>query len=168
MDEKFTHKGIVFDDRDGLGAVTDALDVAYKGFLVHMRPSMFLALCPPLPEGRTAVDDLIEGGAAIGTPFLVVDIEDEERAVRQHEGRHRMRAVLRLAGDDPVPVAMLLSHGARARDVAPEVVVSFCRRMRQEWRRGDVPPATIDGPIFERAFLRGEEIDLDIHPTPAL
>lgn len=167
MEQKFVSNGIAFDTLDGAGAVSDAHNVDYMGFLAMIRPSTFLALCAPLPEGRTHVDDIMDAGQPIGLPFLVVDLQDETRSVRQHEGRHRMRAILRIAGDEPVPVAMLLSHGDKARHVEVEHVVAFSRGMVPEHRGAGDRRARIEGPIFETAILRGEEVDLQPAPAPA-
>jgi hypothetical protein len=107
------------DNERGLGRVPDNGNVDYMGFRTMMKPSVFLKLAKPLPEGYKSQDypelvQKIKSGEGIGSPFLNIEIpagwEDEPAdftrttKVTGHEGRHRMYAILELEGDVPVEV----------------------------------------------------------------
>lgn len=122
-----------FDQRDGAGSVPNNANVNYLGFTAMMKPSRFLTLSHELKQPRPGhiegLRDHIAAGNAIGSPFLRIDTADGEDdpegtfgKVRQHDGRHRMRAIQALQGDTPVPVHVFGSHGDRARHLTPEMI----------------------------------------------
>ena len=107
------------DNERGLGSTPNNSNVDYMGFRTMMKPSVFLKLAKPLPEGHRSKDypalvQKIKSGEGIGSPFLSIEIPDgweEEPAdfsrptvVTGHEGRHRMNAIIELEGDVPVEV----------------------------------------------------------------
>ena len=107
------------DNERGLGSTPNNSNVDYMGFRTMMKPTTFLKLAKPLPEGHRSKDypelvKKIEAGEGIGSPFLNIEIpdgwEDEPpdfalpTKVTGHEGRHRMHAILELEGDVPVEV----------------------------------------------------------------
>jgi hypothetical protein len=107
------------DNERGLGSTPNNSNVDYMGFRTMMKPSVFLKLAKPLPEGHRSKNypelvQKIKSGEGIGSPFLSIEIPDgweEEPAdfsrptvVTGHEGRHRMNAILELEGDVPVEV----------------------------------------------------------------
>ena len=124
---------VLFDSMGGLGNVPDNTNVAYKGFVVWMKPQDFLRLNPPRPARQAAgamaaTRQAIEEGQGIGPPFLDVELVTEGAdagsfRVRNHEGRGRMMAINEIAPDTPVPVHMF-GHGAidRGRDITPEML----------------------------------------------
>lgn len=126
-----------FDPVDGIGEVPDNRNVRYMGFVVWMPISEFLGLNPPLcGDGSTkkvaGLARELSKGKVFAPPFLVVDVLgvdglnlwlDEEIKeviksfrVRSHEGRHRMTALLQIAGDVSVPVQVFGPRGWRALD----------------------------------------------------
>jgi len=135
---------VTFDPREGIGEVSDNANITYKGFVVWMPVSDWLALNPPIEPQSDRVKGLeskLREGAAFGPPFLVVevldrdglpispyDIEDDLGSVfgglrvRGHEGRHRMQAICRFAGDVRVPVQIFFRSGFRARDFTPAML----------------------------------------------
>ena len=124
---------VVFDSKDGMGAVSNSKNVAYKGFVVWMKPQDFLGLNPvrsseSAADTVKAVTEAIEEGKSIGPPFLNVKlVKDGDDAgsfqVVQHEGRGRMAAINSIQPDVPVPVHVF-GRGAidRGRDLTPEMM----------------------------------------------
>ena len=127
------------DNERGLGRVPDNGNVDYMGFRTMMKPSVFLKLAKPLPEGYKSKDypelvQKIKSGEGIGSPFLNIEIpngwEDEPAdftrptKVTGHEGRHRMYAILELEGDVPVEVHLwgrFEEHELRRRHITDEM-----------------------------------------------
>jgi hypothetical protein len=115
------------DNRQGLGAVPHNADVDYHGLQVVMRPSMFLKLSLPLdknsPEEQATIQHLKQkiNNPGFGAPFLTIAVpeswqEDDfslEAKVRDHDGRHRMYAILDEQGDQPVEVHVFIPHFRR-------------------------------------------------------
>ena len=107
------------DNDQGLGSTPNNSNVDYMGFRTMMKPTTFLKLAKPLPDGYRsdgypALVQKIKSGEGIGSPFLDIEIPDaweDEPAdfsrptkVTGHEGRHRMHAILELEGNVPVEV----------------------------------------------------------------
>jgi len=135
---------VTFDPREGIGEVSDNANITYKGFVVWMPVSDWLALNPPIEPQSDRVKGLeskLREGAAFGPPFLVVEVLDRDGLpispydieddlgpvfgglrVRSHEGRHRMQAIRRFAGDVRVPVQIFFRSGFRARDFTPAML----------------------------------------------
>jgi hypothetical protein len=130
-----------FDQEHGAGQVPDNRSVNYKGFTAMMKPSRFLMLSHKLlpnerPGRIEALTQHLAAGNPIGSPFLGVGFDDEDPEkfgkVRQHDGRHRMRAIQALQGDTPVPVHVFGSYSDRARDITPEQIAKLRARMRSQ------------------------------------
>lgn len=135
---------VTFDPREGIGEVSDNANITYKGFVVWMPVSDWLALNPPIEPQSDRVKGLearLREGAAFGPPFLVVEVLDKDGfpispydieddlgpafgglRVRSHEGRHRMQAIRRFAGDVSVPVQIFTRSNFRARDFTPAML----------------------------------------------
>ena len=129
-----------FDNQDdaAAGRVSNNGNVNYLGFTAMMKPSKFLSLSHKLDEPRPGhiegLRDHLAAGKAIGSPFLRVDFDHDENPegfgkVKQHDGRHRMRAIQAIQGDTPVPVHIFGSHGDRARHLEPEHIAKLRKRM---------------------------------------
>ena len=122
---------VTIDNRDGLGAVPNNKNVGYLGFTVHMKPSDFLNLNPERGEdkGIGQVEKHIRSGGSIGSPFLSVDWDTDDKSgdlsssgnwrVTGHEGRARMLALHNMQPDVAVPVHVFPSGGIRARHLGP-------------------------------------------------
>ena len=123
--------GVTFSADSGAGEITNNRNVNYTGFVVWMRPSQFLSLNPPLPKTQAQQDKIkawhksLDQGVTLGPPVLFVDLEDDAMddddnvldgnfVVRNHEGRHRMTAIMERS-DEPVPVHVIPSRYLRAR-----------------------------------------------------
>jgi len=135
---------VTFDPREGIGEVSDNANITYKGFVVWMPVSQWIALNPPIDGASDRVKGLeskLREGAAFGPPFLVVDVLDRDGLpispydleddlasvfggfrVWSHEGRHRMQAIRRFAGDPSVPVQIFFRFGFRARNLSPAML----------------------------------------------
>ena len=130
-----------FDPDNGIGAVSDNTNINYLGFVAWMPVSRWIALNPPIDPLSDRVKGLeakLREGAAFGPPFLVVEVLDRDGLplfpghdlasgfggfrVRSHEGRHRMQAIRRFAGDVSVPVQIFFRSGFRARDLTPAML----------------------------------------------
>lgn len=104
----------IFDEKRGLGAVPDNLNIDYKGFRVIMLPSIFLNLAKKTDhfKSKDLIKKHILEGGKIGHPFLLVKIPYEweknnfkkTAKVVGHEGRNRMMAIMEIFGDVPVEV----------------------------------------------------------------
>lgn len=88
-------------------------EVSYRGLVVAMKPSVFLALADKLDESdNSRMEQLLKDGKAIASPFLKLKVPDEwfegdfskPAKVLDHDGRHRMKAIKTLYGDKPVEV----------------------------------------------------------------
>jgi len=135
---------VPFDSREGIGEVSDNASITYKGFVVWMPVSRWMELNPPIDPFSDRVkglEDRLREGAAFAPPFLVVDVLDRDGfpistydiednlasvfgglRVKSHEGRHRMSAIRRFAGDVSVPVQIFPRGGFRARDFTPAML----------------------------------------------
>lgn len=141
------------DNRKGAGATPNNADVDYFGLRVKMKPSTFLKLAAPLGmEHSKDLEKYIADGGAIGAPFLTVDIPAEwnegdfskPAAVRNHEGRNRMSAILKLEGDVPVEVHIFPRGGYRARDLTKDWIASMKSGLVAE-----KSTKYVSGPLFE-------------------
>lgn len=119
------HGGIPFNAMDGLGGVPIASNIDYRGFQAYMTPRQFLKL----NESRdirhlpvTHIEQALEGGEPIGTPFMYLDRAPDGWMVRGHEGRGRMMAIQQYNRDALFPVAMVPSGEVRARHLTPEEI----------------------------------------------
>ena len=123
------------DNRQGLGAVPQNADVDYFGLRTVMRPSTFLKLSLPLdsnaPDEKETIQYLRQqiNNPGFGAPFLTVVVPESwenddfglEAKVRDHDGRHRMYAILAEQGDRPVEVHIFLPH-FRRRNITDNII----------------------------------------------
>ena len=126
---------LTINNRQGLGAVPHNADVNYFGLQVVMRPSTFLKLSLPLdknsPEERETINHLRKhiNDPGFGAPYLTVVVPEAwesddfslEAKVRDHDGRHRMYAILDEQGDQPVETHVFLPH-FRRRDITDNII----------------------------------------------
>ena len=123
------------DNRGGLGAVPHNADVDYHGLRTVMRPSTFLKLSLPLdknsPDEQATIQHLRKqiNDQGFGAPFLTIAVPEAwenddfslEAKVRDHDGRHRMYAILDEQGDRPVETHIFLPH-FRRRDITDNII----------------------------------------------
>lgn len=123
------------DNRHGLGAVPYNADVHYFGLRTMMRPSTFLKLSLPLdknsPDEQATIQHLRRqiNDQGFGAPFLTIAVPEAwenddfslEARVRDHDGRHRMYAILDEQGDRPVETHIFLPH-FRRRDITDNII----------------------------------------------
>ena len=142
-------------NRQGLGAVPHNADVDYFGLRTVMRPSMFLKLSLPLdknsPDEQATIQHLRKqiNDQGFGAPFLTISVPEAwenddfslEAKVRDHDGRHRMYAILDEQGDQPVETHIFLPH-FRRRDITDGIIKNL--------RNGILNQAGqyVSGPIF--------------------
>jgi hypothetical protein len=112
---------VVFDNKDGAGAVPDNIDSNYKGFTILMTPDEFLKLAAPL-TGDIISDELTNN--RLGTPFLVCEWQDGKWQVLTHEGRHRVIALRKkLSSGVRIPVNIFGTDSYnRARYLTKEMI----------------------------------------------
>lgn len=144
---------VVIDNTDGAGSTPNNANVDYMGLRVMMKPSVFLKLAPPLgySADMQRMRDLIQSGGAIGAPFLYLKIppswEDgdltKSASVQNHEGRHRMQAILEIEGDEPVETH-LFPLGMRRRNLTPDMI----QRLQQGLMSQGLHQL-VQGPLFE-------------------
>ena len=123
------------DNRQGLGAVPHNADVDYFGLRTVMRPSTFLKLSLPLdanaPDEKETIQHLRRqiNDPGFGAPFLTIVVPESwenddfnlEARVRDHDGRHRMYAILEEQGDRPVETHIFLPH-RRRRNITDNII----------------------------------------------
>ena len=104
--------------------------INHFGITCLMRPSVFLKLAFPLQpnQGKETVAYLVDQlrqGKQLGNPHLDVIVPNDDRhgngvwQVKEHEGRHRMMAILEVHGDIPVEVQLFFKYGYRNSDIEP-------------------------------------------------
>jgi hypothetical protein len=149
---------VKIDNRGGLGAVPYNADVDYFGLKVAMKPSMFLRLGLPLdandPEEKETIQYLRQNidDPGFGAPFLTITVppvwEDgdfnQQARVRDHDGRHRMYAILDQQGDAPVETHLFLSQ-FRRRDITDDIIDHLRNGMLNQSGQ------YVSGPIFGAA-----------------
>lgn len=123
----------------GAGLTGINRNIDYEGYRVSMKPSKFLALSTPLPDDYSSdVERHLAKGGSIGAPFLYVKIPEDwteqgkftqPATVTGHEGRHRMRWILRNEGDDPVEVHMVFRGGLRRRHVTDQMMAAIKKEL---------------------------------------
>lgn len=125
----------------GAGLTGINRNIDYEGYRVSMKPSKFLALATPLPDDwwdSSDVERHLAKGGSIGAPFLYVTIPEDwteqgkftqPATVTGHEGRHRMRWILRNEGDDPVEVHMVFRGGLRRRHVTDQMMAAIKKEL---------------------------------------
>lgn len=143
------------DGSKGAGSVPYNADVDYFGIRVQMKPSTWLRLAleltsnPNTDERINGLAQYIKDGGAIGQPWFFIDVPEEwtdgdftkPASIVGHEGRHRMQAIIKAEGDNPVEVH-LFPRGYRARNVTPEWIERLNKNIINE--RGQL----IAGPLF--------------------
>lgn len=144
---------VVIDNTDGAGSTPNNANVDYMGLRVMMKPSVFLKLAPPLgySADMQRMRDLIQSGGAIGAPFLYLKIPPswddgdltKSASVQNHEGRHRMQAILEIEGDEPVETH-LFPLGMRRRNLTPDMI----QRLQQGLMSQGLHQL-VQGPLFE-------------------
>jgi len=126
---------VTIDNVNGIGATPDNSNVDYFGLRVTMKPLTFLRMATELTvdsdtEKRIlAMAQYLRDGGAVGSPFLTVDIPDEwedgnltlPARIVSHEGRHRMEAILKAEGNNPVEVHIFFP-GLRRRDITDAMI----------------------------------------------
>jgi len=167
-------KTVTFDPREGIGEVSDNANITYKGFVVWMPVSRWLELNPPIDPFSDRVKGLearLREGAAFAPPFLVVEVLDKDGfpispydiedslasvfgglRVRSHEGRHRMQAIRRFAGDVSVPVQIFTRSDFRARHFTPAMLRGA--RIQPDPRVKHAPPFPIGAFVLDGVVYR--------------
>jgi len=150
------------DNRAGIGAVPYNQDVDYFGLRVAMRPSVFLKLALPMnnsAEDQASIEHIIQqkDSKGIGAPFLSIAIPEEWETgdlskparVTGHDGRHRMAAILKSEGDDPVETHLFPRY-LRHRDF--EAHPEWAQQLNQiiVGQRGNA----VRGPIFQENAMK--------------
>lgn len=139
----------IIDNTRGLGSVPWNLD-KFRFVEVLMKPSVFAKLASPLSNPKKNSLDYIEehirNGGKIGTPFLVVKLPDDMNdnfKVTNHEGRHRIMIVKKLAGDISFPVQLMIKPAKK--DLTPDMLSEMNKGMFQQERSGNF----VKGPLFK-------------------
>lgn len=158
MDKRFdirtTVNGVLIDQVHGAGNVPNNQEVGYRGFVVMMRPLVFLAIAAPIQgihEKLRGLADAIRAGNPIASPFLKVEFPEHDGVpvIGGHEGRHRMLAVWTVVGNVEVPVH-IFPYGMNASQVSDQMVSRFRSGVVRE-----ETATTVSGPLFADALLSG-------------
>jgi hypothetical protein len=147
---------VTINNYNGIGAVPNNTNVDYLGLRVMMKPSVFLKLAAglisPSPESMARIKDHLNNGQPMGAPFLEIKIPrpwedgnlESSAKVVGHEGRHRMKAIVDLYGDEPVEVHLFFREGIRNRHLTPE----WIERLNKSLLSQGEPSYTVKGPLF--------------------
>jgi len=124
-------------------------NVDYMGLRVAMQPSKYLELAARLEDDSTSnVEKHLSLGGSIGAPHLYIEIPNEwiengnftkPASITGHEGRHRMRWILRNESDDPVEVHLFFRNGLRRRDITPKIIAQLKKELMSEETPYDRP-----------------------------
>ncbi len=142
---------------NGIGAVPYNKDVDYFGLRVAMRPSTFLKLALPMNNSRedqASIEHIIQhkDTEGIGAPFLTIEIPQsweegnlkEPARVIGHDGRHRMAAILKSEGDEPVETHLFPRYLRRRDfDANPEWVQALNKQIISQRK------TPMSGPFFQ-------------------
>ena len=147
---------VKIDNDHGAGAVPLNRNVDYLGLRVAMTPKTFLQLSLPLDNDRHDRESIkylasIKDNKGFGAPFLDISIPDawfdgdfsRPAAVKNHDGRHRMTAVLKTEGDIPVETHLIPRGGLRNRDLTPKIIQHLQRGMMAQTGQ------YLSGPLFD-------------------
>lgn len=151
---------IVFDQRNGLGAVPNNENIEYKGCVAWMKPQTFLdlAVLGSDPSRVDGLEKLIREGQSLGSPFLILDDSQLSTLgmlrVTGHEGRHRCLAILRIQ-TDPIPVHLFIS-GGNYKDFTPEIVSRLNNGIQVEQSRVVVRNAIEKLELNGRTYSKNE------------
>jgi hypothetical protein len=164
-------KEVKIDNVDGSGAVPWNQNVEYMGLRVLMKPTNFLLLAGALPfEPYPDIVDHIRNGGAIGAPYLSIRYPHEWASgdfkkiafIQSHDGRNRMKAILKVEGDVFVETHLFFStiryeHDeetgekikkvgeVRARHLTPEIIEHLNYKLIRE-----DPKEIAFGPFFKQ------------------
>lgn len=128
---QFTHNGINYDQRGGIGAVPLQSNVKYEGFTVFMTPEEFLSLNPDRGgKIEPGIEKKITAGEPIASPWMKVNVlENGRTVVTAHEGRGRAQVLADLIPGQTIPVNIFPSeelNGSlqemRDRDLSEDIV----------------------------------------------
>jgi hypothetical protein len=121
-----------FDNRKGMGAVSDCANVVYMGAVAMMRPANFLRLAAEgtNPQQADSLREEILKGIPVGSPFLALDDSQGVLRISGHEGRHRCVVIEELQ-DLPIPVCLFI-RGLRARHWTPELIAKLNSGVQKE------------------------------------
>ncbi|NTF17370.1 hypothetical protein G6L37_02940 [Agrobacterium rubi] len=153
--KRFVANGVRFDNIEGEGCISDALNVAYLGTVALMRPSRFLSVAPP--DGIRSTNYMAAHERPFGSPYLEVRVPLEDDglfSIREHEGRSRMSAIHRRHGDIPVPVCLFFNingYALRAREIETQWIEKASDGLFRENLEG--PPEWVIGPIFDQVMF---------------
>jgi len=141
----------VINNTSGLGATGWNQNIHYDGMKVMMKPSRFLELAlkidTPKEDSITHIENHIKNGGKLGSPFLRIEIPvewrtgnfEESARVTGHEGRHRCMTILKMFGDEPIEVHLILRYPydpkyhiggqIRNRDIKPEWMTAINKEL---------------------------------------
>ena len=138
---KYRVGDVIFDNRDGLGAVGNNSNVMYMGFVALMEIDTFLNIAADHAGQReqTAKEltGLMKEGYPIAAPWLTINIDgfmDGKKKVPYctgHEGRGRLIACKKYFNLSKVPVQIFCT-GYRNRDMSEEVIAELQRGIKNE------------------------------------
>lgn len=126
VDGSFVVDKVRFDNENGMGHTPNSANVAYRGAVAWIKPSVFrsLALAADRSDTSPGMIKKLKAGEAMAAPWLDIDVIGEPNKptavkVTGHEGRARADAFKAINGDVPMPVQLQLV-GIRARHLSPE------------------------------------------------
>jgi hypothetical protein len=159
----------VFDQIENVNGVPGVaplnMDVNTQGLKVLMKPTMFMMLSSnfePWSEDDDKMLAYLKNNGPIGAPFLMLEVSmdwldsdfSQMARVRGHDGRHRMRCILRGWGDCWVETHLFLrpenqsiwSPSIRNRHITKDWQAALNRGLKAQTSN-----APVSGPIFKVA-----------------
>lgn len=139
-------------DPSGWGQTPYGTDIDYFGLRVQMKPSTFLELALPLGQAETnpEIEKHMQGGGKIAYPMLDIEIPNsweegdysKPAKVVGHEGRNRMKAWIKLKGNDPIQVNIKPRGWYRRSHLTPDHIEAISKGLIGQ--RGNF----VKGPLF--------------------
>jgi hypothetical protein len=113
----------LFDAKTGYGTIPNSESIDYFGFTLYLKPSEFLELAAFATLKPEFYEQLLKEKEPIGYPCLFVSHEDQGYwKIIGHEGRHRMKAIQKVLGDNHLVPVHVFPQYMRTRNLNPTLL----------------------------------------------
>jgi hypothetical protein len=114
----------LFDAKTGYGTIPNSESIDYFGFTIYMKPSEFLSLAANATLKPEFYEQLVKEKEPLGYPCLFVKHEEDQGywTIMSHEGRHRMKAVQNVLGDNHLIPVHIFPQYMRTRNLNPTLL----------------------------------------------
>lgn len=161
VEEVYKVQGIVYDNVKGLGSTPNNQNIVYNGFVAEIKASDFLKLASQGDREKDAdrMQQHMRNGVGIAANSIYFKINPEfedgaplKISIKQHEGRGRTHAFIKMTGDKFIPVQFQGQGGLKARDYNEDFFKQF-RSIKFETEDGEMFK-----PEIKRIFWKGQTL----------